>query len=718
MNPNSPYRGLGGERFTKYEFLFLKKKKSKKSQSNAPVVAGEIPVALTAKSFSGNYLGWIIAAFAFLLYVQSISFGYVLDDEASISKNHLVQEGFKGIPTLMVTDSWHGNDVGVKIPIYRPGSFVLFAAEWQLFPDNPAMYHLVNVILYALTCWLLFLLLTRLMPGKTILFPFICTLLYVAHPIHTEVVNNIKSADEMLCFLFALLASLSALHYAQERSPVKLILMGLFYFISVFSKETGIVFLVGIPMMLYFFTDTRLKSLLTITAVLGGVVIPYFLIRSHVLQYVPAYDHSPLVNALYATSDFISQRATALFILLRYEVLLLVPHPLSYNYDYAQIPIKSIANPMVLLSILIQLALAVYAFINFKKKNIVAFAILFFFLTMSPIANILLIIASTLGERLLYIPSLGFCMALTFFILKISKIDQESNESKTIKALTTSNPVLLISISLITLLYTVKTFTRSMDWKSNVTLFGHDVKISDKSATAHYHWGNALTSQVYENEKDPGKKAQYLDLAIEEYKTAINIFPDYVDAYLHIGDAFSKKQDFDHAIEYIEKYNEFVNYSNPDMLRYLVQLYDQGGQLDKGIAAFKTILDKNTTPNPEVLFSIGLFYNKKQDYADAIIYLDSCLHYNPNHLLALNHKAIADLNLQRYDNAIEACSKLISLDPNNQKAYTYLGVAYANLGNYHKAVEALEKAVQLDPNDNESKERLKVLNDMISKQVH
>ena len=64
---------------------------------------------------TGKFLGLIIAAFAFLLYAQSISFGYVLDDEATISKNHLVQAGIKGIPTLMVTDYWHGNDLGVKI---------------------------------------------------------------------------------------------------------------------------------------------------------------------------------------------------------------------------------------------------------------------------------------------------------------------------------------------------------------------------------------------------------------------------------------------------------------------------------------------------------------------------------------------------------------------------------------------------------------------------
>ena len=112
--------------------------------------------------------------------------------------------------------------------------------------------------------------------------------------------------------------------------------MVIFYFISILSKETGIVFLVGIPMMLYFFTEAKPKKILIVFALLAGTVIPYFLLRAYALQFVPAYETSPLVNGLYATSDFISQRATALFIFLKYEWLLLFPHPLSYNYDFAQ----------------------------------------------------------------------------------------------------------------------------------------------------------------------------------------------------------------------------------------------------------------------------------------------------------------------------------------------------------------------------------------------
>jgi hypothetical protein len=185
--------------------------------------------------------------------------------------------------------------VGVKIPLYRPVHLSSFAIEWQLFPViQPAMFHLVNVLLYRSLVSYLFLLLQRLMIGWNLLFPFLCALLYAAHPIHTEVVNNIKGADELLCFCLAIVASLSALRYAKHGSAWSLIFMVIFYFISILSKETGIVFLVGIPMMLFFFTDAKPKKILTVFALWLGTLIPYFLLRAYALRLVPAYETSPL----------------------------------------------------------------------------------------------------------------------------------------------------------------------------------------------------------------------------------------------------------------------------------------------------------------------------------------------------------------------------------------------------------------------------------------
>src|SRR3569832_2193619 len=133
-------------------------------------------------------LGIIIAAFGLLLYAQSISFNFSLDDGTVIKENKLTKKGISAIPEIIKHSYWYGFNQSDDAT-YRPTSLVMLAIEYKLFGDNPHFNHLFNVLLYALTCWLLFRLLCKLFDGQNLIFPFVCSLLYVAHPIHTEVVD-------------------------------------------------------------------------------------------------------------------------------------------------------------------------------------------------------------------------------------------------------------------------------------------------------------------------------------------------------------------------------------------------------------------------------------------------------------------------------------------------------------------------------------------------
>ena len=161
----------------------------------------------------------IISVFAFILYTQSINHNYTLDDHPVIDENSITTKGLSGIPAILKTDYWYGSGHDEsRGPVYRPTSLIIFAAVWEFSPNNPQVYHFINVLLYSFTCLLLFLVLCKLFKKQNFLFPFICTLLYAAHPIHTEVVNNIKSLDEILCFLFGLISMLMLLRYNSSKS--------------------------------------------------------------------------------------------------------------------------------------------------------------------------------------------------------------------------------------------------------------------------------------------------------------------------------------------------------------------------------------------------------------------------------------------------------------------------------------------------------------------
>ena len=82
---------------------------------------------------------------------------------------------------------------------------------------HPRWGHIGNILLYAFTILLLFRILHIIFPPKNkewyLTLPFIATLLFTIHPIHLEVVANIKGRDEIMAFLGSLGAMYFTLKY-------------------------------------------------------------------------------------------------------------------------------------------------------------------------------------------------------------------------------------------------------------------------------------------------------------------------------------------------------------------------------------------------------------------------------------------------------------------------------------------------------------------------
>ncbi|MEO6537265.1 MAG: hypothetical protein ABIT07_05550, partial [Ferruginibacter sp.] len=260
---------------------------SKKQQLKKAKREGGIPgeIALSTSQIKQDPLNFkkvrlvmaiTLAAFAFVLYAQTIGFDYTLDDRASISENRIVKQGLQGIPTLFTTDYWYGYSEKLRGTQYRPVSLVMFAIEWQMFPQNAGVSHFINVLLYALTGLFLFFLLSKLFSAQNLLLPFLCTILFIGHPIHTEVVSNIKSRDEIMCLLFSIAAMLSSFKYYSGKNLLWLILTGVFFFLSILSKETGIAFLLVIPLIVFVVRPTDIKKLFLLFITLAAFSGLYF----------------------------------------------------------------------------------------------------------------------------------------------------------------------------------------------------------------------------------------------------------------------------------------------------------------------------------------------------------------------------------------------------------------------------------------------------------
>ncbi|MFM9950690.1 MAG: glycosyltransferase family 39 protein, partial [Saprospiraceae bacterium] len=205
-----------------------KNKQPNKRQPQTPAANKPLPAPI-GKFSNPLLLAAVLAAISFLLYANTLGHDYTLDDAIVITDNMFTQKGVSGIPGLFQYDTFYGffKEEGKAALVsggrYRPLTPAMFAVEVQLFGLKPFAGHLFNLLWYALTVVVLFALLRQLFMYKTDadragFIAFAAALLFAAHPVHTEVVANIKGRDEIIALLGSLGAVWCALKAHEEKA--------------------------------------------------------------------------------------------------------------------------------------------------------------------------------------------------------------------------------------------------------------------------------------------------------------------------------------------------------------------------------------------------------------------------------------------------------------------------------------------------------------------
>lgn len=620
-------------------------------------------------------IGLIIAILGFLLYANTLGHEYVLDDYSLIKENFQTKKGTAALKDIF-TGGYRSGYFAAGEDVYRPLSKAMFAIEWELSPDKPALSHWINVILYAFTGFLLFYVLVLYLPQHTWLCA-IASLLFIAHPIHTEVVANIKSRDEILCFLLFLLTALFTFRYIQKNSFIWLLFAGLSFFLGLLSKESAVTFIAVIPLMLHFFTHADNKKQIATLVVLGSVTALFFVIRMNVLGTGPVTAQALSDNLLVGAPDKLSQITTAIYIMGIYLKLLFIPHPLVSDYSFNQIPIVGITDWKFLLSFVIYAGAGVFAMIRFRQKKIWSFGILYFFITASLISNVVILIGTSFGERLMYAPSAGFCITISALLIHLFKV--EENKPGSLNSFLKQNSKLVVLIAAVVLLFSVKTYSRNKAWESNYVLHSTDVILSPNSARAHYYYGNIITQDEYLAKiKDPVEKKNTLDIALKEMRRTIEIYPTYADAFHKIGKIYLVQQQYDSAAFYYKKALSFNPGNSMYLNNYGTVLYNTG-HLEEAKKQFE--LSLQTNPNqPDAYSNIASVYG------------------TAGQQLAAQNKP--EEARKSFETAIVYFKKCIEFDPGNASAFYMMGLTYRNIGDETNAQYYINVAKKLNPSYN------------------
>jgi hypothetical protein len=571
-------------------------------------------------------LYWFLlpAALGFLVYVNTLGHQWCLDDYSLIIDNWVTKKGWEGIPIHLSHDYRYGywNAVG---DLYRPLSPVMFAAEWAIFGNNPLPGHLINVLLYSSVCFLFGLTLYRWTKGPV--FAMIAALLFAVHPVHTEVVANIKSRDELLAMFFLLLTWLFWQRLQHHRPKALYLGLSLVAFtLALFSKESAVTFLPLLPLSIYAFRSKPAPRDYWFSLVFLIPTGLFLVARQLILGDVKGLDSvSMLDNVMSGAKGTTEVLATAIRHVGEYIQVLLMPWPMVSDKGWNQIPVVGFSSPGVWMSLLVILA-GLGAIVWYWKRNKrLVFGLVWFVVTISLATNLLFLIGTSYGERLLFLPSAGFAILVAALIRWRDAGTNPSWPGWLKKPIGMGFVVLLVLLSVLSML-------RNPAWYNSYTLYATDIKKSPESVKLRYHYALETGKKAAETEDSAAKNA-LLTEALKDLEKVMSKHPTYWEAFGTAGLYAYRKGDREAAMTYYKKAtdlnpNAAIAWSNMGII------YAERGDLDQA----QTVYEKAVAADPRFVdawMNLGAIKAQKGDFGGAIDAFRRGLQFDPENVRLL-----------------------------------------------------------------------------------
>jgi protein O-mannosyl-transferase len=424
----------------------------------------------------------LLLAVAIFAYGNTLLNGFTLDDDAYILHNPAVT-GFS--ITGLFHPTQHNN-------IFRPATFATFALNWAIGGNQPLGYHVFNILLHAAVTVLLYLVLRKLLEalrqGRII--AWTAALLFAAHPIHTEAVASVTGRSELLAAGFLLAAWL--LHLTDR--PIAALTC---FVLAVLSKESAVALA---PLVLAGdYVSGKLKSIHRYASI-AGVTVLYLALLWNVQGGRFGQKRITLLDNPLAQLPASSRILNALCIAWKYIGLQFYPAKLSCDYSYNAIPIHASWQNTLPAALCAAIVVALWIWALFTKRLEWFLAGAIYLLGFAVTGNILAPTGTILGERLVYLPSAGFCLLVVLLWEPLLKRNAR---------------LAWVILALIVVLLSTRTVMRNRNWRDDFTLFSTDVQTEPESAKLHAMLGGQYML-----------RGQW-DVAHHEFETALQIYPEY-----------------------------------------------------------------------------------------------------------------------------------------------------------------------------------------------
>ncbi|XP_045479217.1 protein O-mannosyl-transferase TMTC1-like [Harmonia axyridis] len=356
---------------------------------------------------------------------------------------------------------------------------------------------------------------------------------------------------------------------------------------------------------------------------------------------------------------------------------------------------------------------------NLKTSHVVLLSIGFLAMPFLPATNLFFYVGFVVAERVLYIPSIGWCLLLG---LAFSSVWNN----------TRYRPSLVVCLVTVLVAFGVKTVLRNGVWFNEESLYRSAVPVNPPKAYGNL--GSILSSQgrTYEAEVAFRKALEYrpnmadvhynlgiilqgskrLEEAIESYKRAIHFRPTLALAYVNLGTALIAIGRCEEAISILKQGSKLDGTGLKDQkehdsarvsaLLQLGALYSDQGRLQKALVTYREAVYSlpNHYPPQSVFNVLGETLARLQQDEEAESWYRAALNAQPDHVPAhITYGKLLAKNVSRLSEAEQWFRRAQKLAPGDPSVYHYYGEFLASTKRYKEAAVHYERAAQLRPID-------------------
>jgi protein O-mannosyl-transferase len=665
--------------------------------------------------------GWLLPITGLLFlgclaYWNSRDVPFVFDDLETIQRNSAIRTDFYFQPS-----NWLRT---------RSLLYLTFSVNYWLGGQNVFGYHLVNIALHILNALLVFAIAIRIFRNPateettTRLYAFLAAAFFLVHPVQTESVTYVSSRSELLSTLFYLFGFGIFVAMPEVRIGFVTALVVLVCLLVGFGGKETVITLPAI-ILLYdflFLAKASPKNLFRrwkfyVPFVVLGAAGSYYLLRTQFVAFQAAEDYQTRLNYFFTQQRVIS----------RYIQLIVFPRGLNFDYDF---PLSdSLFEPSVFFGFSLNIALVILACWWIRRKPLVSFSILWFFIALLPTSSVIPIPDIAVEHRL-YLPLAGVCLLFPYLLESLVALAAGSRQRKWVSGVA----------GVVIFFLTTGTILRNQLWRDEIRLFSdtrakspHKLRPYNDLIYAHMKRGQereAISVAKLGIENVPEKRVGLMDtlgnlyLRLGQPAEAVTYFKSSNDDVISLGGSgsylASSFNNLGVAYLALAKTLNQEPLKREDALRNARESFRRSLEYDSNTAVVDSLINASRalgegelleqqlrkklqdTPNDYLtLYSLAALLSLEGRYTDSLVYFRNAEEIGsptriPSEVLYFNYAFALSKN-GAIDEAIAKYLTVLQIDPIFSEAHYNVALLYIQKANYEAAIDHLSDVLRQEP---------------------